>query len=177
MIAEARIKNDSLDAKMLAHLLRTLYQNHISCREVKELRDLTRARKSVEGRTRIKNRIHAILARNGINIKLKKEGREYLSKADISETDKKLIEINFFIDRINEQIKEIDRIIEEKAKEDDDALLLTTIPGISYYSALLIKSEIGDVNFLNKFKLISYAGLCPSVKQSKQGNKRSVRQL
>lgn len=84
MIAEARIKNDSLDAKMLAHLLRTLYQNHISCREVKELRDLTRARKSlVEDRTRIKNRIHAILARNGINIKLKKEGREYLSKAEI----------------------------------------------------------------------------------------------
>ena len=104
---------------------------------------LTRARKFVEDRTRIKNRIHAILARNGINIKLKKEGREYLSKADISETDKKLIEINFsLIDRINEQIKEIDRIIEEKAKEDDDALLLTTIPGISYYSALLIKSEI-----------------------------------
>jgi len=26
-----------------------------------------------------------------------------------SETDKKLIEINFFIDRINEQIKEIDK--------------------------------------------------------------------
>jgi len=48
--------------------------------------------------------------------------------------------------------------------------LLTTIPGISYYSALLIKAEIGDVNrFPNKFKLVSYAGLCPSIKQS--GNK------
>jgi len=35
---------------------------------------------------------------------------------------------------------------------------------------LLIKSEIGDINrFPNKFKLVSYAGLCPSIKQS--GNK------
>lgn len=38
---------------------------------------------------------------------------------------------------------------------------------VSYYSALLIKSEIGDISrFPDKFKLISYAGLCPSVKQS-----------
>jgi transposase len=175
VIAEARIKNDSVDAKMLAHLLRTnlIPESYVPCKEVKELRDLTRARKSlVEDRTRIKNRIHAILARNGININpFKNEGREYLKTVDISETDKKLIEINFsLIDRINEQIKEINKIIEEKAKANDDALLLTTIPGISYYSALLIKSEIGDVNrFPDKFKLISYAGLCPSIKQS--GNK------
>ena len=80
-----------------------------------------------------------------------------LRKSKISEKNKILI-------------KRIDEIIQEKAKEDNDAILLTTIPGISYYSALLIKSEIGDVNrFPNKFKLISYAGLCPSIKQS--GNK------
>jgi len=100
-----------------------------------------------------------------------KKGREYLEKIDLPEIDRKLLEINLsIVDKINEEIKEIDKIIQEKAKEDNDAILLTTIPGISYYSALLIKAEIGDINrFPNKFKLISYAGLCPSIKQS--GNK------
>jgi len=65
------------------------------------------------------------------------------------------------IDKINEEIKKIDRIIQEKAKQDDDAILLMTIPGISYYSALLIKAEIGEINrFPNHEKLVSYAGLC-----------------
>ncbi|RLI84807.1 MAG: IS110 family transposase [Archaeoglobales archaeon] len=177
IIAEARIKNDRLDAKMLAHLLRAnlIAESYVPPKEVRELRDLTRMRKAlIEDRTRIKNRVHAILARNGIfdyPSPFTKKGMDYLKRIDISETDRKLLEINLsVIERINEEIKEIDRIIQEKAKVDGDALLLTTIPGISYYSALLIKAEIGDVNrFPNKFKLISYAGLCPSIKQS--GNK------
>ena len=38
-----------------------------------------------------------------------------------------------------------------------------TIPGISFYSALMIKSEIGDIlRFANANKLCSYAGLIPS---------------
>ena len=177
IIAEARIKNDRLDAKMLAHLLRAnlIAESYVPPKEVRELRDLTRLRKAlIEDRTRIKNRVHAILTRNGINNypnPFTKKGKEFLENLDLSEIDRKLLEINLsIIDKINEEIKEIDKIIQEKAKIDGDALLLTTIPGVSYYSALLIKSEIGDVNrFPNKFKLISYAGLCPSIKQS--GNK------
>ena len=36
------------------------------------------------------------------------------------------------------------------AKEDEMASLLMTIPGIGYYSALLIVSEIGDINSGNE---------------------------
>ena len=176
-IAEARIKNDSLDAKMLAHLLRAnlIAESYVPLKEVRELRDLTRTRKSlIEDRNRLKNRVHAILAKNGIidyPNPFTKKGREFLESADIPETDRELLNTNLsIIDKINEEIKKIDRIIVEKAKQNDDAILLTTIPGVSYYSTLLIKAEIGDVNrFPNKFKLISYAGLCPSIKQS--GNK------
>jgi|Deesub1362A_J573_1020465.scaffolds.fasta_scaffold00125_54 transposase len=131
-IAEARIKNDRLDAKMLAHLLRTnLIAESYVAREVRELR-LTRLRKAlVENRTRIKNRIHAILARNGINNypnPFTKKGKESLENLELSEVDRKLLEINLStIERINEEIKEIDKIIQEKAKIDGDALLLTTI--------------------------------------------------
>ena len=45
--------------------------------------------------------------------------------------------------------------------------LLTTVPGIGYYSALLIKSEIGDVTrFPSDESLCAYAGLVPSVHAS-----------
>lgn len=174
IIAEARIKNDRLDAKMLVHLLRAnlIAESYVPPKEVRELRDLTRMRKSlIEDRNRLKNRVHAILSRNGIfdyPNPFTKKGREHLENLDIPEIDRELLNANLsIINRINEEIKKIDGIIKEKAKEDNDAILLTTIPGISYYAALLIKSEIGDINrFPNKFKLISYAGLCPSVKQS-----------
>ena len=54
--------------------------------------------------------------------------------------------------------------------ENEGTMLLTTIPGIGYFSALLIYAEIGDVKrFPNPKKLCSYAGLVPSIRQS--GNK------
>ena len=65
----------------------------------------------MEDRTRIKNRIHAILARNGINSypnPFAKKGREYLKEVELSEIDGELLEINLsIIDRINEEIKRI----------------------------------------------------------------------
>ena len=45
-----------------------------------------------------------------------------------------------------------------------------SIPGISFYSALFIISEIGDINrFPDSGHLVSYAGLAPSTRSS--GNK------
>jgi transposase len=53
------------------------------------------------------------------------------------------------------------------AKEDEIASLLMTIPGIGYYSALLIVSKIGDINrFPDSYHLCSYAGLVPSTHSS-----------
>ena len=48
-----------------------------------------------------------------------------------------------------------------------DARLLTTIPGVGYYIALLLVAEIGDVHwFSTSEKLCSYVGLVPSVRRS-----------
>ncbi|MGC8613892.1 MAG: transposase [Conexivisphaera sp.] len=59
------------------------------------------------------------------------------------------------------------RRIREEAIEDGDARLLMTIPGISYYSALLIASEIGDISrFPDSDHLASCAGLSPSTHSS-----------
>ncbi|WP_207890128.1 transposase, partial [Natrarchaeobius chitinivorans] len=48
-----------------------------------------------------------------------------------------------------------------------DAQLLMTIPGVSYFTSLLITSELGEIDrFSSAKKVISYAGLDPSIRQS-----------
>jgi transposase len=50
------------------------------------------------------------------------------------------------IERLNLEIHEASKIICNEALNDENARLLMTIPGISFYSALLLVSEIGDVS-------------------------------
>ncbi|MEM5793018.1 MAG: IS110 family transposase, partial [Candidatus Aenigmatarchaeota archaeon] len=69
------------------------------------------------------------------------------------------------------KIEETSKQISMLKEENPQAKLLTTIPGISEYSALLIMAEIGDIRrFKNAECLCSYAGLVPSTYQS--GNKQ-----
>jgi transposase len=65
------------------------------------------------------------------------------------------------------QIEEFEEKIEKQAKLDEDTKLLMTIPGISFFSALLIISEIGDYRrFSSGRKLCCFAGLVPSIHAS-----------
>jgi len=71
---------------------------------------------------------------------------------------------------LNKEIDDISNKIKEIANDNEDAKLLMSIPGISFYSALFILSEIGDINrFPDSGHLVSYAGLAPSTRSS--GNK------
>jgi transposase len=63
------VKTDAVDAPTLAHLLRTglLPEAYIAPPELRDLRDLLRHRATlVHLRTSVKNRVHALLARQGI---------------------------------------------------------------------------------------------------------------
>ena len=67
------------------------------------------------------------------------------------------------IDSFDHEIKQVSKQIIVYAKEDDIAKLLMTIPGIGYYSALLLISEIVNIDrFCDSNRLCSYAGLIPS---------------
>ncbi len=69
------------------------------------------------------------------------------------------------IDLLDEQILAIDLDIKKIMDEIDSPIL--SIPGISYTLGAMILSEIGDIHkFSNPTKLLAYAGLDPSVKQS-----------
>jgi Transposase IS116/IS110/IS902 family. len=46
--------------------------------------------------------------------------------------------------------------------ESEDVKLLMGIPGVNYYTALLLTSEIGDLSrFSSANKLVSWLGLAP----------------
>lgn len=78
------------------------------------------------------------------------------------------------IDLLDEQIMNIDTDIKKIMDEINSPIL--TIPGISYTLGAMILSEIGDISkFPNPTKLLAYAGLDPSVKQSGNFNATNTR--
>jgi transposase len=71
------------------------------------------------------------------------------------------------IDTLKRLIAEVSETIKLLAEESLQAKLLITIPGISFYSSVLILSEIGDIGrFPSAKKLCSSAGLVPRVHTS-----------
>jgi transposase len=176
-IAASRKKTDKHDAKILADLLRTnlLPIAYAAPWDVRVKRQITRHRLSfVNMQTELKNKIHAILLRHGINVDERysdlfgKEGVKYLRSVDLPYCDR--FELDQYLDTFElyqEKIGTAQERIEEMAADDPSARLLMTIPGISYYSALMIVAEIGNIGrFQNHEKLTSYAGLNPSIYQS-----------
>jgi transposase len=71
------------------------------------------------------------------------------------------------LDAVRVEIRAASKKVQQLAEEDRDALLLMSIPGMGYYSALLTTSEIGDVKrFRSAKQLCAYAGLVPSTHAS-----------
>ena len=67
---------------------------------------------------------------------------------------------------IESEIRKTDAII-EKYSSIDEIKNLQSVSGIGLFSAMVIYSEIGDIRrFSDSGKLVSYAGMIPSVRQS-----------
>lgn len=78
-----------------------------------------------------------------------------------------LTEYLSLIDFLTKQIDEAEEQVEKMVASHPQAKLLTSIPGISYVSALTIIAEIGDINrFPSAKQLMGYAGLVPSTYSS-----------
>ena len=168
-ITEAKVKTDKVDSETLAHLLRAglLPESYVPPRDIRELRDLVRRRAFLVGmRTKLKNRIHAELAKRSIDLGsplFTRGGRELLGNLGLESVDQLLP----VMEALDAQISQVSGSLRKMSGEDSRAQLLTTIPGVGYYVAMLLVSEIGDVNrFPNAEKLCSYAGLVPSVRRS-----------
>jgi transposase len=174
-IAEARIKTDSIDATTLAHLLRTdlLPTSYIAPREIRDTREVLRYRASlVSLQTSLKNKVHAILDKNGIHIETSDIfGKKAVRRLrDLQVRTCYRHEIDGYLrlmETLGALLKEVDEKIKELVRLNANATLLLSVPGIGHYSALLITSEIGDITrFSSGKKLCSYAGLVPCVYSS-----------
>ena len=168
-IASAKLKTDKVDALMLANLLRGGYiaESYVPSRRVMSLRELVRYRANlVRMRGTVKNRVHAYLLMNNIKIDYGPFTKGFLEELR-KVKDARVEGYLRIIERLNLEIHEASKRICSEALNDEAARLLMTIPGISFYSALLLVSEIGDVSrFPDSAHLVSYAGLASSTHSS-----------
>lgn len=176
-IAAARIKTDKIDSQTLAHLLRAdlLPASYVPDQACRRLRALVRHRATlVRLQTAVKNRIHALLAQSGIQHPFSdlfgKAGLKFLGELQLDAVRDLLLQ-NYLtvLDVLQTQIAKTSKFMTAWIKDRQEIAVLTSVPGVGTYAAVLILSEIGDVErFPDGKKLCAYAGLVPRVHQSGQ---------
>lgn len=174
-------KTDSLDAQGLAVLQQTgtLPEVWIPEGEQRDRRELLRLRlKMVQSKTRWKNRIQATLMKYGLDVSVSdafgSKGREQLEalmKQVPEHSQQALNEQLRLLDRIIEQIDDIENQLEAVLENSRERSLLTTMPGIGRILSAVLVLEIGDIDrFPGPGHLASYSGVVPGVHAS--GGKR-----
>jgi len=159
----------------LAQLLRAdlLPEAWIAPPPVRQLRALLRHRVAlVRLRTLLRNRIHAIVADYGhdrpAGVYWSGPGRAWLASLDLPAVSRELVEDDLgLISALQERIDRLDWEIRQRARSDPRVKVLTQLPGIGPFTALVILAEIGEVSrFGSARKLASWAGLTPTVRGS-----------
>ena len=174
-IASAKLKNDRVDSATLAHLLRCdlLPESWKADRETQARRQQVRLRATlVRHRTRLKNQVHAVLHQQGLRSPVTdlfgKRGRLWLGGVKLPVQAREAVNVCLrLLDGYSEEIQKQNLQLSEKAKQDQRAQWLMTIPGIGECSAMMLLAEIGEIaRFCDKEALCSYAGLVPRVRES-----------
>lgn len=180
VIAESRIKTDSIDSEVLAYLLRAdlIPRAYKRNREELKRQKVLRSRSFlVKMRTQVKNRVHALMGTQREEVReaagwysdlFGKRGMEWLKVLELEKPDGKILgELMEVYRTLCVEIGKLDVVVKRMVKEDPDCVLLKSIPGIGDFFAAMIKSEIGDIGrFSIASKLCSYAGLVPSTHAS-----------
>lgn len=175
LIAEAKIKTDKIDAKILADLLRAdmLATSYYPPQEIRQLRDLVRHRAYyVKRRTACKNKIHRTLLRNGTKIPYDKpfgkKGLVFLRTNNYPNATF-VQQLLHSIDQDTATINILEQQIQETGSTIKQISILRTTYGIDWINATAIWSEIGDITrFKNHKKLVGMSGLIPRIHQSGQ---------
>jgi transposase len=163
-----------VDAATLAQLLRAdlLPEAWIAPPAVRQLRAMLRHRAQlVRLRTLLRNRIHAVLADHGHG---RPEGcwtgpgRQWLASLELPVVSREVIDDALaVIDALQEPIDRLDQEVHQHTKADPRVKVLTQLPGVGPFTALVLLAEIGDISrFGSARKLASWAGLTPTVRGS-----------
>ena len=175
VIADAKVKTDRIDAAVLARLHAAGYLPEVwqPDEATERLRRLVARRASVvQGMTRTKNRIHAVLHANLIPPYQGKlfmaPGRKWLGEQPLAEDEKTAVDRWLAaLDDMEQELTEAERALASVCLGDARILRLMTIGGINMPVAAGVVSAIGDVSrFASAERLVSYLGLDPRVRQS-----------
>jgi len=173
-IANTDKKTDRVDAKELARMVRlnSVPESYVPTDEIREARALVRGRQTlVETRTKYANKIHGLLADHGITEDVKPlsvEGREFLRELSLPTPWNTLLESYLdVIETLTEEMQKLEKTIRERAGSLKETQLLMTIPGVSYFTALTIYAELGEISRFDDDKaVVSYVGLNPVIRES-----------
>ena len=164
-----RQKTDARDAELLLDLLRTgrfprIWTPSLEERDLRQL--LVHRMKLVRMRTQVKNQLWAMATSQGICRKGKLwtvKGRAELEKLALlpwgARRRQELLEA---LDRLDEQVRELDRAVEAAGRLRPEVELLRTHPGVGMVVGLAFALTLGPVErFANSRCVVSYLGLNP----------------
>src|SRR6266496_4826191 len=170
-----RVKNDELDARDLADLLRMgrLAEAWIAPAEIRELRELTRYRaKLVSLRTSCKDQVHAVLAKLGVPVTCSDifgvAGSAWLDGLGLPQPYAgKVTSLRHLTGELTAEVTMLSAVIADLLAHHRGYQVIQQLPGIGPVLAAVIIAEIGDVTrFKNPAQLCSWAGLTPRHRES-----------
>ena len=175
-ISHARVKSDRFDAAMLAKLLSAgmLKAVWVPDEATSALRRRVARRAGlVRARTRVKNEVHAVLARCLLGRPpasdlFGKQGRVWLAGQELPVEEAETVASCLrHIDFLGGEITALDREIARQALAFPGFGRLLTIPGVDVGTAAAVVAAVGDVTrFPSAGQLVAYLGLDPKVRQS-----------
>ena len=147
--------------------------------EIREERELARFRLHlVKHKTALKNRVHSTLMSFGracpVTDLFGVEGRRLLERLEVPEPWRSNVTASvWLIDELERQIDEINRRLREGHADHPYVPLLLSVPGIGWVLAFTIAAEIGEIErFSSPERFVGYTGLCPTIKQSGDSDRR-----
>ncbi|WP_437185134.1 IS110 family transposase [Planctomicrobium sp. SH668] len=189
-----RCKTDRRDAASLSELLwvnrdrflegkpvRGLRQVNICSTSEQENRKLSTLRKEAgQAQTQLVNKIKHILRRHNLQWELPTKtfptmkAIAWLREICLPEIDR--LEMNFLLAdlrQIQERLLELEQLIAQRGRDNPNAQLLKTMPGIGAFTAISLAAGIGDVQrFPRARSLANYWGLTPGCRNSGENNQR-----
>jgi transposase len=152
-ISAARVKNDAVDAKTLAHLLRTnlLAEAWIAPPAAREARRQVRTRAGlVRMRSRVQSQLHALLADPGVIPELTTlfgpAGRRWLAELQLPVGARGRLDAGLrLIDAITVEVGRADADLRTAFAGDSRTRRLLPIPGIGLVTAATVVAEVWDI--------------------------------
>jgi transposase len=187
-------KTDRRDAAALSELLwanrdrllngksvRGVRQVDIATKEDREDRRLTTLRKQAgQARARVINSIKWILRRHNLQWQMPTKVLAtlktiaWLKKLSLSEMDR--LEMDYLLkdlESIEQRMAELQEAIVRRCNTREEAVLLTSMPGVSHFTAVALACRVSDVKrFPRSSSLANYWGLTPGCRNSGENNQR-----